>query len=195
VKRIRDEGMAHSTEAVRLDPKNARAHCDLGMALLHQGKPPEAIPHLSAALRHMPDTSERQYAPVHMRYNLGLALLLTRKFEDATHHLSEAVRIDPKNANGHYTLAVALAAQGDIDRTVGHYSRAMALKPEVDRSPTLHDLLGMNYARTGRFREAIGCAQKALDLARATGEEALAQEIGSRLKLYRQSKPIPTADH
>lgn len=38
VKGMFKEGMAHLSEAIRLDPDNPRVHHDLGMALLHQRK-------------------------------------------------------------------------------------------------------------------------------------------------------------
>ena len=189
VKEMYEEGMANMTKAMRLNPSDPRIHHDLGMALLHQGEYDQAIRHLSVALQYMPHGLDKQYDAANMHYNLGTALFHTGKFRESASHLSEAVRLDPKSARSHYMLAMALAVQGKIDETVKHYTEAVGIDPDVDKSPTLHDILGMNYAREGRFREAIVSAEKALNLARAAGEEDLAREIEARIEGYKQNEP------
>jgi len=189
VKQIREEGMAHSREAVRLDPRNARAHYDLGTALLHQKRLDEAIRNLSQALRLAPAGLDKAYNPADMHCNLGQALLLKTRLKEAALHLSKAVRHGPNNAKAHYRLAVALAAHGKIDEPLSHYSKAVQLKPDIDTSAALHYLLGMNYAKAGQLREAISCAEKALKLARAAGEEGFAREIEAQMELYKRKEP------
>ena len=186
VKSMYKEGMEHYRKALQLDPGNARAHHDLGMALLHQRKFGRAVQHLSQALRRMPNSTDPQYKPVDMRYHLGKALLFARRFNEAATCLSAAVRLDPKKADAHYLLAMALAAQRRLEEAVRHYSIAVRLKPDVDTSPALHQLLGANYAQRGQFDEAAKSAQKALDLARAAGKEDLARKIEAQLDSYRQ---------
>jgi hypothetical protein len=58
-----------------------------------------------------------------------------------------------------------------------------------DRSAGYLETLGVAYAAAGRFSEAIATAQKAGELARSTGQPKLADEIESRLQLYRSSRP------
>jgi len=188
VKGMFKEGMAHLSEAIRLDPDNPRVHHDLGMALLHQRKLDQAITHLSEALRRMPHGLSKQYNAVNMHYNLGLALFYKENFKDSAAHLYEAVRLDPNNAKLHYNLALALAARGNINDTIKHYSKAVSLKPDIDTSAVLHDLLAVNYAGAGYFREAVLSAEKALKLARAAGQKRLAEKIKQRIKLYKQNK-------
>ena len=83
-----------------------------------------------------------------------------------------------------------MASMGKLDEAIRHYSKAIKLKPEIDTSVRLHDLLGMNYAKAGRFQEAVQSARKAADLARAAGNEVLAQQIERRMELYKQNKPL-----
>jgi tetratricopeptide (TPR) repeat protein len=182
------EGMAHLSEAIRLDPNNPRIHHDLGMAFLHQEKFGQAITHLSEALRRMPNGLDKQYNPGNMHYSLGLALFYRERFKESTSHLSEAARLDPSNPKRHYALAFALAARGNINDTINHYSKAVSLRPEIDKSPNLHDLIAINYARAGYFRQAILSAEKALILAHAAGDKRLAEEIKQRIILYKQNK-------
>jgi Flp pilus assembly protein TadD len=156
---------------------------------LHQRKYDEAAKHLSEALRGMPKGLDKQYNAVNMQHKLGMALFYDGKQEEGTAHLSEAVRLDPKNAKLHYSLATALAVQGDVDETARHYTEAVSIKPEIDTSATLHNVMALNYARAGRFPEAVSSAEKALELARAAGNDDLAQQIEERLEFYKQDKP------
>ena len=139
----------------------------------------------------MPYGISLQYNAVNMHQALGMAFFHKGNFAQASAHLYEAARLDPNNARVHYDLAVSLAAQGKIDEPVEHYSKAVSLNPDVDSSALLHDILGMNYAKAGRFSEAVFSAQKALKLARAFGDTQLAAQIEQRIQLYRQNKPLP----
>ena len=136
----------------------------------------------------MPQGLDKQYNAVNMHYNLGLALFYNENFKESTVHFSEAVRLDPNNPKFHYNLAIVLAARGNINDTVSHYSKAVSLKPDIDKSAVLHDLLAVNYARAGHFRQAVLSAEKALSLARAAGQKRLAEEIKQRIILYKQNK-------
>ncbi len=176
------EATQHLLEAVRLKPDDPDAHYQLGLALAQQEKADEAIRHWSQAVQLRPDFVEA-------RSNLGVALARQGKFNEATGHWLHVVRLDPNNAEVHYMLATALASLGKLEQTLEHYGKAVRLKPQIDTSPRLHDLLGMNYARAGRFREAFLSTQKACDLARAAGDEMLARHIEQRLELYKQNKP------
>jgi tetratricopeptide (TPR) repeat protein len=122
-------------------------------------------------------------------YNLGVALARQGKLNEASGHWLNVIRLEPNNAEVYYMLANAMAAQGKLDEAIQNYSKAIRLKPEIDTSPRLHDLMSMNYAKTGQYKKAILSAQKAVDLARAAGQETLAQQIERRIELYKQNKP------
>jgi tetratricopeptide (TPR) repeat protein len=181
-----EEGMAHLTRTLELDPDNAFAHHDLGMALLPQKKFEQAIKHLSQALQRMPQGVDKQYSAVAMHHNLGLALFYCRKFKESTVHLSQAVRLDHGDGKIHYDLAASLAAEGKNEDALNHYSKALSLKPDVDKSPILHFLLAQNYAKASQFQKAIGCADKALSLARAVGDTQLAMQTQELIKYCEQ---------
>jgi hypothetical protein len=56
--------------------------------------------------------------------------------------------------------------------------------------PDQLDTLAAAYASAGRFPQAGLTASAAAELARATGQLELAQEIESRLRLYREKRPF-----
>jgi len=90
---------------------------------------------------------------------------------------------DPEERNRNGTEAVRLARH------------AVLLFKGVNAS--LLDTLAAAYAEVGQFPEAISNAERALKLARADGNQALAEEIQARLALYRARqafhRPFPEA--
>jgi len=184
VKHEFSEGLAHTREALRLDPSNAYAQSDLGMALLIQGKPSQAQTHLQAALAALPLTTEDRYQPQWLRYNLGRACMQQGQFAEATQHLQEALRLDSEMSEAHYLLAVALICQGYLDETLQHYHRAVRLRPGIDVSSTLHELLAERYAKNGRFADAVRSGERALQLAQGAGNETSVNRIIARLAQY-----------
>jgi tetratricopeptide (TPR) repeat protein len=185
VKRDFKTGLAHTTEALRLDPQNGFARCDLGMALLHAGQADDAIRHLEAAVTNLPYSTELQYQPHVVHGNAGRAHLQRSRFAEAAAHLTEALKTDPGNAETHYLLALSLAGQGQLDAAVAQYHAAIKLKPAIDTSVALHELLGECYARAGRWADAVRSAEHALQIARASGKTDLANRINARLVRYR----------
>lgn len=178
------EGLAHTLEALRLDPQDGCAHFDLGMARLTEGQLDAAIAEITEALRWLPDGFEGRYNPGDMEFNLGMAWLLQGDPAKSAGHLQRAVAFKPGNGKAHHCLAFALARLGRTDEAAASYARAIQLQPALDQIPDLPDLIARGYAEAGRFQEAIPYAAKALDLARKTGNAALASQIRQRLAQY-----------
>jgi tetratricopeptide (TPR) repeat protein len=176
-----DQAIEHLSEAVRLKPNDADAHHQLGILMAREGKTDEAIHHWSQAIAIRPDF-------IDARYNLGVAMARRGKLDEAARHWQHVIRLDPGRADVHYMLASVLAQSGQLAEALEHYSNAVQRQPEIDTSPKLHDFLGMNYAKAGQFEQAIQAARKACDLARAAGDETLAQHIEKRIELYKQKK-------
>jgi tetratricopeptide (TPR) repeat protein len=181
------EGMAHLRQTLALDPHNPRAHYDLGMALLHQRKIDEAGGHFAEALTYMPaDGLDGQYTPLRVHLSFGEALLLAYRLPEAKVHLARVVQLDPMNAHGHYWLSQALAGLNEIDAALLSYAKAMKLNPKVDDSPGLHQMLEKGLLQKRQFHEALGHAERALALAQAEGDAALAARFQKEVEYCRQ---------
>jgi tetratricopeptide (TPR) repeat protein len=102
--------------------------------------------------------------------------------------LSEAVRLSPAEGKLHYDLAVTLAVEGKTDDALRHYSKAVSIKPTLDKSPILHHFLATKYANEGQLRKAILSEEKALNLAIAAGDRQIALQIKERLEFYQQQE-------
>jgi tetratricopeptide (TPR) repeat protein len=190
-KKLYKEGMEHYYKSIKANPNDPRVHHDLGMALLHQRQFDQAIEHLSAALRSMPNGLDKQYNPVGMHFNLALALSYAGRMAEAITHFSEVLRLDPNNAPAHYRLAIAMADQKDLDGSLKHYAAAVQLMPEIDASPMLHYLLAVNYAEKQRFDQAVLSAEKSLSLANNAEDTRLVEEINKLLEFCKQGDNSP----
>jgi tetratricopeptide (TPR) repeat protein len=181
------EGMDHLLKTLALDPHNPRAHYDLGMALLHQRKIDEATGHLAEALAQMPAGGlDEQYTPIRVHQNLGEALLLAYKLPEAKVHLTTVVELDPANPQGQYWLAQALAGLGEMEPALLCYAKAMKLDPRVDDSPGLHHLLANHFLQKRQYRDAVSHEERALAMAQAEGDSALAARLKKAVEYCRQ---------
>jgi len=208
-----DEAIRHLSKAVQIEPGNDEAHSHLGSVLVAKGMLPEAVKTLSEALRLDPNNADAHY-------NFGVAMFRLEKLDEAIRHWAETVRLKPEDTDAHYNLGVVLARQGKLDEAVKHYSMALQIEPDYANAHynlgvilarrQKHDMairhwlevvrinpnnigalvnISVSCAKTGQFPKAILYAEKALNLARAAGEDELAQKIKERIKLYKQNKP------
>ena len=95
-----EEAIEHDRRAVELDPGDAEAHGNLGIALAGQGRHAEAVAHYEAALAVAPGSAE-------VHNNLGSALARLGRVDEAVGHYAEAVRLRPGYGTAHYNLATA----------------------------------------------------------------------------------------
>jgi len=91
------------------------------------------------------------------------------------------------NAPGTNSIAAANRnersnCQGHLDEALQHHARAVALRPAIDTSLVLHELLAEHYARTGQTTEAVRSAEHALHLAQHAGNTSAARRIHDRLE-------------
>ncbi|MGD0088403.1 MAG: tetratricopeptide repeat protein [Planctomycetota bacterium] len=147
-----DDAIEQYREALKLTPKYAEAHNNLGIALLEQGRLEEAREHFQEALRIRPN-----FAKAHS--NFGEALLRQGRLDEAIAHCQEALQLNPKQAEAHNNLGNALFQQGRLDEGLAHLQEALRLKPNF---PEAHNNLGNALLQQGRLDEALLHYQEAL---------------------------------
>ncbi|MBW1769368.1 MAG: tetratricopeptide repeat protein, partial [Deltaproteobacteria bacterium] len=158
----------------------------LGALFSEKGMLDEAVRNFSVGLRLDPGN---RYA----YYNMGNVLKKQGRIAEAVEHYSGAVRISPNYTDALNNLAWILAT--DRDSGLRNGDRAVRLAEHAcdisnNKDPFLLDTLAAAYAETGSFKKARNTAQKAVELAQATGYQGLAGDIEKRLKLYRSSLPF-----
>jgi len=206
--------------ALNVTRDNWLMHDSLGLILVNQGRPLEAIEQFVQALQIKPDFAEAHN-------DLANALLDLGKVAEAIAECTEALRIRPDYAETHNNLGYALASQGKVAEAIAQYWEALRLEPDLapslyglvwilatDRNTSLRngteavqlgerlcaitgfhdaedlDALAAAYAEAGRFSDAIRIAQKAIELANVAGQQELAKQIQERLKLYQAGRPF-----
>ncbi len=169
------EAIVHLEEAVRLKPDFPQAHNCLGIALKQLDQLPAAIEQYQEALRIDPDFADASY-------NLGNALAGSGHAEAAIQHYQHALAIKPDFAEAHYNLANVLLEERRTEEAVEHLQQFVRLKPDDAAG---YAKLTKLLAALQRSEEAIATAHQALELARSSGQTALAAQIESWLSAYR----------
>ncbi len=143
-------------KAVSLDPSDARAHNNLGIALAGSGRMSEAIEEYRKSLTLNAHNSQTEN-------NLGSALAEEGNLEEARQHFESALHINPDNASAEVNLGNALATEG------GHAQEAMELLTKgletMPNSPDGQNGLGVALAHAGNLEEATAHLLKAVELA------------------------------
>jgi len=128
-------------------PDNARAHNNLGQALMAEGRGVEAMPEFERAIALQPN-----HAFAHS--NLGALLLGQRRYAEAVRHFNAALQADPNYLTARINLAQALTGLGRDNEAMQQYWAALAQDPSaLDASINLGALLvGQGRAREGAER-------------------------------------------
>jgi Flp pilus assembly protein TadD len=168
--------------AVAAEPGYAPAHNNLGSARRARGDLRGAVAALQEAVRLDP-----AYADAH--YNLGLVYQDAGDRPGATRHLRRAIELQPQNPAPYNALAWLLATSPNatpaaIQEAVQLAQRSATLTGGKDASAL--DTLGAAYAAAGDFDRAVAAAERALEVATATGQTSLAAQISRRLSTYRR---------
>jgi protein O-mannosyl-transferase len=180
-----EEAIARYQRAMALRPDYFLARYGLARAFLEKGELDTAIQHCRAALFIRPDDPDAHTI---------LAVGLDGKGEtaQAIHHYEKAVGISPKSIPALTNLAWLLATSSNEALRDGN--KAVKLAGEANQllggtNPVVLRTLAAAYAEMGQFQKAIESAQAAMQLARLSGDNSLAAEIGDQLGFYRLRVP------
>jgi predicted TPR repeat methyltransferase len=118
------DAVASYRRAMQLDPSSAGSVLnDLGLTFARVGNVVEAVAHLRQALSLAPQDPKP-------RRNLGRMLLRAGRFAEAAEVLAPLAQSHPGAADVHHDLAAALAQSGRVDAAIGHFRRAVELRPD-----------------------------------------------------------------
>jgi Flp pilus assembly protein TadD len=131
--------------AVRVQPGNARAHANLGVALAADGDDHQAIAHYREALQLQPNDPRSHN-------NLALALAGTGLQREAIDHYREAVRLDPGYVKARINLANLLDQSGRRGDAIAEYRRVLERHPEEVLARVN---LAVALGHSGRIAEAL----------------------------------------
>jgi len=178
------EALAEYQEAVRLKPELPLLHDDLGSMLAKLGRFNKAMGEFTNAMRLDPD-----YPWPH--FEMAKALLQQGRDAEALGQLSEALRLGPDNFQILAYTAHVLAADENSRIRDGRTALTLAARANAltgGTQPFVLDALGMAYAETGDFTNAVAVVQKAIDLAKDVKMKKLGP-LRQQLELYKGHQP------
>lgn len=139
---------------LRQNPACWMAHNNLAEVLTQLGRPAEAIPHLTEALKLRPDFAEAEN-------NLGDDLRRLGRAAEALPHLEKSLHLRPAFVQAHNNLGIALMELGRASEGMAQFERALKLNPAFALA---HANLGLALAQNGRASEALPHFKEAIRL-------------------------------
>jgi tetratricopeptide (TPR) repeat protein len=170
-----DGAEAHFRRGLRLQPDDPDLRTLLARVFVRQNRHEEAISELEKVIAQRP-----RFADAHSE--LGDVLRGSGQLDRALRHLKIAVRIEP-NAENRLRLAIALVRAGRGRQAAVQLREVLRRDPGNARA---HSELAEAFAQTGRFRDAVNLAEKAIHLATASDQREVAREARERLQSYRR---------
>jgi tetratricopeptide (TPR) repeat protein len=184
-----EEAIAHYQEAVTEQPNYPEAYYLLGNDLLQKARVDDAIAAYEQALKSQPTDPG-------VENNIGLALLQKGRPSEAIAHWHNAIALQPDSVDSLNNLAWILATFPES--WIRNRNQALALAKRAnqlsgDNNPAVLRTLAAAYAENGRFTEARVSAERAVQLANAQRNTALATVLEGDLARYRTNMPLRTA--
>jgi predicted O-linked N-acetylglucosamine transferase (SPINDLY family) len=175
-------------KALSIEPRQAEAHCNLGLALQKMQRLDEALNHYDqaidlrsdyveaycnrgAALKEKQDfigaianydkaiTLNPRYAAAH--YNRGNALKELNRFVEAVASYDDATKINPNYAEAYSNRGVAMMMSGQLTQAVSSFDKAIAIRTELLDA---HLNRGSSLNRLKLLEEALESYETALRL-------------------------------
>ncbi len=215
-----EEALPHFRASLRIQPGSAMVHYNLGLALLNLGRADEAIKEFEAALEiepvlfsarrrlglvmgakgKFPEALEQFQQALAIRptdsemlRNVARTQTLLGQVEEGVRSYERALRVDPKDLDALTGIAWIRAAHVEAAHRNAREAVLLAERArEVSPKPNavVFDTLAAAYAEAGRYEEAVTACARALELARAQGQEAERRRYEEHLALFRADKPV-----
>jgi tetratricopeptide (TPR) repeat protein len=148
------ESIRNLREAVRIWPKYAEAHNNLGVGLAAAGQTDEAIAEYKEAIARKPEF-------VDPYLNLGIALAAKGDSAAAIASYREAIQRNPYYAEARIALGVELARRNETDKAIAEFREAIRMNPLLAEA---HFQLGRADGAAAQSEEAVTELREALRL-------------------------------
>ena len=183
-----DKAIADCNDAIRLNPKDAKAYRNRGDAYEDKGDFDKAIADLTEAIRLDPEDAKAysyrgfayskkdehdkaiadfteairldpKLAPAYR--NRGSAYDDKGEYDTAITDYNEAIRLDPKKAEAYRGRGVAYLKKGDLAKAIANYTEAIRLDP---KNAISYCCRGLTYVNTGETDKEIADLTEAIRL-------------------------------
>jgi len=150
-------------EAITLDPEYAWAYMALGRTntldvWLGTTKSPKQSIAKAMELFQKAIALDDTFAEAYSR--LAFLYSMTRQYDKAIAEAEKAVALNPNSATAHFYLGKTLHFAGRSQESIPEYKKAIRLNPIPPGAYAWS--LGLSYARTGQYEEALPWCEKAV---------------------------------
>jgi tetratricopeptide (TPR) repeat protein len=154
------EAQQNLERAVQLRPNYAVAHNNLGQVLARTGNIPQAIEQFRLATELDAGFSGAQ---------ISWALVLSARgdFKESIEHFEKAIQLGADTPDTRNNLGDAYRKSGDTKRAIEQYEIAVRLNPSFMLG---YANLAQTLALVDRSKEALAVSEKAMEVARTTGQ-------------------------
>jgi len=162
--RLHQSGKLRSAEAayrkiIAKNPRHVDANNLLGLLCIQTGRFAPAVKWIESALQEKPDDPQAHY-------NLGIALKEVDRLDDAAIHFQHCVDLDSNNVEAYNGLGNILRIQGQHDRAVTCFEKALAIQPAhadsrrnfslvLNDQGVVANKLGLSHDAIRHFRRAV----------------------------------------
>ncbi len=186
-----EDALVHFQHAAELyensPPLNYRLNRDIGMLYFNIGLAYDGIDRPRAALEYYNRSIELRPDFAYGYFNRGLLRQRLGRLPGAIDDYEAALQIKPELVEAHVNLGALLATAGRYDQAISHLEEAARLEPDAAVYVNLVDA----YAQAGRGEDAVEAARTAITLARAAGQDELAEQIEAWLGTFRPASAQP----
>ena len=120
----------------------------------------------------MPSPKERAKA----KETVGVSMIQEGNLQGGLRELIQAGELDPSDASIQNSIGVAYRNAREYDKSVIHFQRALALKPDY---PDARNNLGAVYASLGRWEQAVPLFEQAADNFKYKNRHAAHENLGT----------------
>lgn len=142
-------------QVIKLNPRHARAHNNIGTVLMNLGDAVAAGRHLEAAVAADPKFGEAYN-------NLGAVRLAQNEPNAARTAFEKAAALVPDDPNTLNNLATVKLRLGNLEEAINDYRKLVSLKPDHVEA---HSNLANALRRKGLYRDALAAIERGLEIA------------------------------
>ena len=143
-----EEGIRSFARCLELEPRNVKAHSNLGLSYAGLNRNPEALAALQTAIAWQAESPRKSAEPY---IAMGDLLIQQNRLPEAVGYLVQAAQIAPRESRAREKLGSAYLNLNDLPAAQSQLESAVAFDPE---NPSLHYLLGTVYRKQGRPEKA-----------------------------------------
>ncbi len=181
-----DDAIPEYEAALRIDGDFAAAHAKLGALLAARGRLDEAGAHLQRAL-------ELEPGEIETLRSMAIVRTLQGRVEEGIAAYDALLVRAPRDLDALNNIAWIRATHAEAAHRDGAQAvrlAELARDAAAGENDVLCSTLAAAYAEAGRFEDAVRVATRAIEIARARGDERGASNFAAQLALYRAGRPF-----